>query len=133
MVQDQTTNVGSKFPNVVQHGPNMTQYSTKTVPTRAQPGPEWCENLVTIVGVTAWLARGYFIPGGASQRGGGQAPAFHVASCQTWLGVGPKTSRKLSKITQKLSKSAKVNMLKSGDVSFDFGFELCLPTQQQDM
>ena len=29
-------------------------------------------------------ARGYFIPGGAIQRGGGQAPAFHVARCQTW-------------------------------------------------
>ena len=28
-------------------------------------------------------ARGYFIPGGASQRGGGQAPAFRVARCQT--------------------------------------------------
>ncbi len=28
------------------------------------------------VGVRDWLARGYFIPGGASQRGGGQAPMF---------------------------------------------------------
>ena len=79
------------------------------------------------------VARGYFIPGGVSQRGGGQAPAFRVARCQTWSGVGPNTDRKLTQISQKLSKSAKVNMLKSGDVSFDFGFELCLPTQQQDM
>ena len=28
------------------------------------------------IGVRAWLACGYFIPGGASQRGGGQAPMF---------------------------------------------------------
>ena len=35
------------------------------------------------IGVRAWLARGYFIPGGASQRGGGQAPAFRVARCRT--------------------------------------------------
>ena len=69
-------------------------------------------------------ARGYFIPGGASQRGGvGQAPAFRVARCQTWSGVGPKTNRKFTKIKQQISKSAKVNMLKSGDVSFDLGFE----------
>ena len=68
-------------------------------------------------------ARGYFIPGGASQRGGGQAPAFRVARCQTWTGVRPKIGRKLTKIHQKLSKSAKVNMLKFGDVSFDLGFE----------
>ena len=33
-----------------------------------------------LVGVRAWLARGYFIPGGASQRGGGQAPMFQ---CRT--------------------------------------------------
>ena len=36
---------------------------------------------------TGWseglAARCYFIPGGASQRGGGQAPAFRVARCQT--------------------------------------------------
>ena len=76
-----------------------------------------------IIGVRAWLARGYFIPGGASQRGGGQAPAFRVARCQTWTGVGPKIGRKLTKIHQKLSKSPKVNMLKFGDVSFDLGFE----------
>ena len=49
--------------------------------------------------------------------------ALRVARCQTWTGVRPKTGRKLIKITQKLSKSAKVNMLKSGDVSFDLGFE----------
>ena len=65
----------------------------------------------------------YFIPGGASQRGGGQAPPFRVARCQTWSGVGPKTGRKLIKISQKLTNSPKVNMLKFGDVSFDLGFE----------
>ena len=68
-------------------------------------------------------ARSYFIPGGASQRGGGQAPAFRVARCQTWTGVRPKMCQKFNKITQKLSKSTKVNMLKSGDVNFEFGFE----------
>ena len=68
-------------------------------------------------------ARGYFIPEGASQRGGGQAPAFRVARCQTWTGVRPKIGRKLTKIHQKRSKSTKVNMLKFGDVSFDLGFE----------
>ena len=57
------------------------------------------------------------------EGGGGQAPALRVARCQTWSGVGPKTGPKLTKTTQKLSKSAKVNMLKSGDVSFDLGFE----------
>ena len=56
------------------------------------------ESTLHLVGVRAWLARGYFIPGGASQRGGGQAPAFRVARCQTWSGVGPKTGRKLSKM-----------------------------------
>ena len=81
------------------------------------------EDRQKLIGVRAWLARGSFIPGGVSQRGGGQAPAFRVARCQTWSGVGPKTGRKLAKITQKLSKSPKVNMLKSGDVNFDFGFE----------
>ena len=35
------------------------------------------------IGVRAWLARGNFIPGGTSQRGGGQAPAFRVARCRT--------------------------------------------------
>ena len=69
------------------------------------------------------LARGYFIPGGASQRGVGQAPEIRVARCQTWSGVGPKTGRKLSKFNQKLTKSPKANMLKFGDVSFDLGFE----------
>ena len=39
--------------------------------------------MLTIIGVRAWLARGYFIPGGTSQRGGGQAPAFRVARCRT--------------------------------------------------
>ena len=34
-----------------------------------------------------------------------------------------KTGRKLTEISQKISKSGKVNMLKSGDVSFDLGFE----------
>ena len=84
-------------------------------------------DLVTLlceyIGVRDLVARDYFIPGGASQRGGGQAPAFHDARCQTWSGVGPKTGRKLIKINQKLSKSTKVNMLKSGDVNFEFGFE----------
>ena len=77
----------------------------------------------TVIGVRAWLARGYFIPGGTSQRGGGQAPAFRVARCQTWTGVRPKIGRKFVEINQKLSKSTKVNMLKSGDVNFEFGFE----------
>ena len=85
------------------------------------------------VGVRDLVARGYFIPGGASQRGGGQAPAFRVARCQTWSGVGPKTGRKFTKISQKPAKSPKVNMLKFGDVSFELGFERCLSTQQQDM
>ena len=65
------------------------------------------------------LARSYFIPGGASQRG----LAFRVARCQTWTGVRPKIGLKLIKIKQQLSKSAKVNMLKFGDVNFEFGFE----------
>ena len=34
------------------------------------------------------VARGYFILGGASQRGVGRAPAFRVARCQTWTQVG---------------------------------------------
>ena len=42
-------------------------------------------------------ARGYFIPGGASQRGGGQAPAFRVARCRTRslvdIRLGPVGSR----------------------------------------
>ena len=71
---------------------------------------------------------------GARARGGvGQAPGFRVARCQTSSGVGPKTGRKLSKIIQKLSTSAKVNMLKSGDVNFEFGFEWCRPTQLQSL
>ena len=36
-----------------------------------------------VIGVRAWLARGYSIPGGVSQRGGGQTPAFRVARSQT--------------------------------------------------
>ena len=36
------------------------------------------------IGVRDLVARGYFIPGGASQRGVGRAPAFRVARCQTW-------------------------------------------------
>ena len=70
-------------------------------------------------------ARGYFIPGARARGGGGQAPALRVACCQTWSGVRTKIGRKLNKIKQKqkLSKSAKVNMLKSGDVNFEFGFE----------
>ena len=38
-----------------------------------------------------------------------------------------------SKNCQNQPKTPKVNMLKSGDVSFDFGFEWCHSTQQQDM
>ena len=34
------------------------------------------------VGVRDLVARGYFIPGGVSQRWGGRAPAFRVARCQ---------------------------------------------------
>ena len=34
------------------------------------------KNFSSIVGVRDLVARGYFIPGGASQRGGGQAPMF---------------------------------------------------------
>ena len=49
------------------------------------------------VGVRAWLARGYFIPGGASQRGGSQTPAFRVARCRTQslvdIGLGSVGSR----------------------------------------
>ena len=41
-------------------------------------------NKKCVVGVRDVVARGYFIPGGASQRGVGQAPAFRVARCQTW-------------------------------------------------
>ena len=76
-----------------------------------------------MIGVRAWLARGYSIPGGVSQRGGGQAPAFRVARYQTWTGVRLKVGPKLTKINPKLTKTTKVNMLKSGDVNFDFGFE----------
>ena len=55
------------------------------------------------VGVRDLVARGYFIPGRTSQRGGGRAPAFRVARCRTssgvrvdWLGwvpLGPKRAR----------------------------------------
>ena len=56
-----------------------------------------------MIGVRDLVARGYFIPGGASQRGGGRAPAFRVARCQTpsgvrldgfgWVPLGPKRAR----------------------------------------
>ena len=50
------------------------------------------------------VARGYFIPGGASQRGGGQAPAFRVARCQTRslvdIRLGPVGSRRGSSGTR---------------------------------
>ena len=36
-----------------------------------------------LVGVRDLVARGYFIPGRTSQRGGGRAPAFRVACCRT--------------------------------------------------
>ena len=91
------------------------------------------EQITLLVGVRAWPHAVISSLGVRARGGSGQAPAFCVARCQTWSGVGPKTGRKFTKVNQKLSKSAKVNMLKSGDVSFDFGFELCLPTQQQDM
>ena len=42
-----------------------------------------------IVGVRDLVARGYFIPGGASQRGVGQVPAFSVARCQIGTRVSP--------------------------------------------
>ena len=49
------------------------------------------------IGVRDLVARGYFIPGGASQRGGGQAPAFRVARCRTGshvdIRLGPVGSR----------------------------------------
>ena len=55
------------------------------------------------IGVRDLVARGYFIPGRTSQRGGGRAPAFRVARCRTssgvrvdWLGwvpLGPKRAR----------------------------------------
>ena len=83
----------------------------------------YTHTLISLIGVKACLARGYFIPAGASQREGGQAPAFRIARCQTWTGVRPKIGRTLTKINQKLSKSTKANMLKSGDVNFEFGFE----------
>ena len=76
-----------------------------------------------LIGVRDLVARGYFIPGGTSQRGGGQAPAFRVAHWQTWTGVRPKIGQMFTKINQKLSKSIKVNMVKSGDVNFEFGSE----------
>ena len=53
---------------------------------------------IILVGVRAWLARGYFIPGGASQRGGGQAAAFRVARCRTRplidIRLGPVRARR---------------------------------------
>ena len=39
---------------------------------------------LALIGVRDLVARGYFIPGGVSQRGVGQARAFRVARCQTW-------------------------------------------------
>ena len=60
---------------------------------------------------------------GRESEGGGHAPAFRVASCQTWTGVRLKTGRKLIEINQKLSKSTTTNLLESGDVNFEFGFE----------
>ena len=40
-----------------------------------------------LTGVRDLVARGYVIPGGANQ-GGGRAPAFRVARCQTGTQVG---------------------------------------------
>jgi len=44
--------------------------------------PRW-EFKLKEIGVTAQLARDYFIPEFTSQSGGGQALAFPVARCQT--------------------------------------------------
>ena len=43
---------------------------------------------MSVIGVRDLAARGYSIPGGASQRGVGQAPAFRVARCQIGSQVG---------------------------------------------
>ena len=40
--------------------------------------------------------------------------------------IWPTLAKHQSKICQNQPKTPKVNMLKSGDVSFDFGFEWCL-------
>ena len=77
----------------------------------------------THVGVRAWPHAVISSLGARARGGGGQAPAFRVARCQTWTGVRPKIGRKFCKIIQKQTKSTKVNMLKSGDVDFEFGFE----------
>ena len=71
-----------------------------------------------VVGVRDLVARGYFIPGRASQRGCGLAPTFRVARCQTPSGDIDQNS---SLMGQNQSKTPKVNMLRFGDVSFDFG------------
>ena len=47
--------------------------------------------------------------------------------------IWPTLAKHQSQIGQNQPKTPKVNMLKSGDVSFDFGFEWCHSTQQQDM
>ena len=50
----------------------------------ASPRPKIRQN----IGVQDWVARGYVIPGGASQGWVGQALAFHVARCQIGTQVG---------------------------------------------
>ena len=69
-------------------------------------------------------ARGYFIPGGASQRGGVVRPRRSVSHVvRPGQGSGPKLVENCPKSSKRPSKSPKVNMLKFGDVSFDLGFE----------
>ena len=57
-----------------------------------------------LVGVSAWLARSHSIPGGVSQRWGGQAPAFHVACCRD-RSVGPRSAQSGRKVGPKLAQS----------------------------
>ena len=48
-----------------------------------------CVDQACSLALIVWdlVARGYFIPGRTRQRGGGRAPAFRVAPCQTPPGV----------------------------------------------
>ena len=75
------------------------------------------------VGVRAW-PHAVISSLGARARGGVVRPRRSVSHVvRPGQGVGPKIGRKFTKISQKLSKSPKVKMLKFGDVSFDLGFE----------
>ena len=72
-----------------------------------------------MIGVRAWLARGYSIPGGVSQRGGGQAPMFQCRtlsdpvsrlevgqrSAQGQPKVGPKSAQSRPKVDLKSTQS----------------------------